>query len=194
MGSHVHRKLTQESRDQVALYVLGGMRADEVARFREHLDSCQVCHREVTRLEPVATDLLLGAPDAEPPIGLRDRVLARVRLKDPTLLLGNVRAWQAADVPGVEFSQLWVDHENRRHTILIRIAAGASLPAHRHGGPEECYVIEGDLLDGDLAMAAGDYVRYDAGSEHTLATNDGCLLLVSASLQDRRIEPTQPEN
>ena len=53
-------------------------------------------------------------------------------------------------------------------------------------------MIEGDLLDGDLALAAGDYVRYDAGSEHTLATKDGCLLLVSASLEDRRIEPTQP--
>ena len=192
MGSDVHRKLTEEARDRVALYVLGGMRADEVARFREHLESCRVCHCELADLEPVAADLLLGAPDAEPPIGLRDRVLARVRSKEPTLVPESGRVWQAADVPGVEVSQLWVDHENRRHTILIQMAAGASLPTHRHGGPEECYVIEGDLLDGDLALAAGDYVRYDAGSEHTLATKDGCLLLVSASLEDRRIEPTQP--
>jgi quercetin dioxygenase-like cupin family protein len=190
MGSDRHRKLTQDARDRVTIYVLGGMRGAEITRFEKHLAGCRTCREEASCLEPVITELVLGGPEADPPPGLRERVLTRVRRRPPALLRAADRHWLASDVPGVEIAQLWLDTERRRHTTLLRMASGTSLPAHRHGGPEECYVLAGDLRDRDLVLGAGDYVRHDEGTQHLLTTRGGCLLLITASLDDKRIATT----
>ena len=46
------------------------------------------------------------------------------------------------------------------------------------------------MRDGDMVLGAGDYVRFDEGTQHALETRDGCLLLITASLDDRRIPAT----
>jgi anti-sigma factor ChrR (cupin superfamily) len=190
MGSHTHGQLTQEARDRLVIYVLGGMRSAEIARIEEHLEGCKTCRDEVAGLEPVVAELVLGGPEADPPPDLRERVLARVRSRAPSLLRAADRHWLASDVPGVDIAQLWLDTEHRRHTTLLRMASGTSLPVHRHGGAEECYVVAGDLHDRDLVLGAGDYVRHDEGTQHSLTTRGGCLLLITASLDDRRLAPT----
>ena len=50
-----------------------------------------------------------------------------------------------------------------RQTVLLRAAPGAEHSCHRHSGVEQCYVIVGDLLDGDVEMRAGDYSRFESG-------------------------------
>ena len=74
-------------------------------------------------------------------------------------------------------------------TMLIRMAPGTAYPAHRHGGAEECYVLEGDLHVGDdIVMHAGDYQRAEAGSTHPVqSTRGGCLLLLTSSLRDELV-------
>lgn len=190
MGSDRHRQLTREVCDRVAIYLIGGMRGAEAARFAEHLEACRTCRDEVSSLEPVVAALVLGGPEADPPPGLRERVLERVGHRPGALLRAGDRPWLASDVPGVEIAQLWLDAERRRHTTLLRMASGTSLPAHRHGGPEECYVVEGDLHDRHVVLGAGDYVRHDEGTQHSPTTRGGCLLLITASLDDVRIAPT----
>jgi anti-sigma factor ChrR (cupin superfamily) len=186
-----HASLAAEERDRVALYVLGGMSAAEAANFEEHLASCRRCRSEVEGLKPLAQDLVLAGPESEPPPRLRQRVLERIRERF-TLHTSGARRWLAADVPGVEISQLWVDAASGRHTLLLRLQAGATLPRHRHAAPEECYVVEGDLRDGALVLGAGDYVRHAPDTEHALTTRHGCLLFVTASLRDARVEASDP--
>ena len=56
---------------------------------------------------------------------------------------------------------------------------------HVHHGSEECLVLEGDVADGDLEMTAGDYVRFEEGTQHgPLRTRGGNLLLIVSSLHD----------
>ena len=192
METKAHMRLTQEAGDRVAVYVLGGMKDAEASRFEEHLLTCAPCREEASALRPVASDLLLAAPEADPPPGLRERVLARAREHAFTFLPTVERGWHASGEPGVEICQLWLDEPNERHTILIRMANGASVPTHLHAGTEECFVIHGDLRSGDLRMGAGDYVRFEGGTRHSISTEEGCLLLVTSSLHDRRIEPAPP--
>ncbi len=42
-------------------------------------------------------------------------------------------------------------------SYLVRLAAGASLPPHRHPMDEECVVLEGEVTIGPLRIAAGGY-------------------------------------
>ena len=73
-----------------------------------------------------------------------------------------------------------------RVTMLVRMEKGTSYPSHRHAGPEECYVLAGDLEVGDqLEMHAGDYQRVERGSVHPpQTTREGCLLLITSSMHD----------
>lgn len=183
-----HARLDSEARDQLILYLLGAMSEGEARELERHLDVCPGCRREVTALRPVVDGLALSAPEAEPPPELFGRLMDRVRRASFTLSPAAERVWLPAGVPGVELCQLWLDAAQERQTLLIRMQAGASLPKHIHGGTEECFVVHGDLRDGDLRLAASDYVRFETGTSHTVATEGGCLLLVTSSLGDRLLE------
>jgi anti-sigma factor ChrR (cupin superfamily) len=88
-------------------------------------------------------------------------------------------------IAGISTRRLAVDVRNRRITMLVRMEAGTSYPAHRHGGPEECFVVAGDLLVGTVAMHAGDFQRAEAGTVHPVqSTRGGCLLLITSSMDD----------
>ena len=189
MESKAHTELTQEARDRAALYVLDGLPEAEASRFATHLETCETCRKEVSAVRSIAADLLLAAPEADPPSALRDRVMERAREKPFTLVPGAERPWQASGVPGVEICQLWVDAMNERHTTLVRLQGGASLPTHLHAATEECYVIQGDLRDRDLHLRAGDYVRFEAGTSHTVSSDEGCILMVASSLHDQLVQP-----
>ena len=184
-----HGRLTQEAQDHVALYVLGGMPKAEASRFEEHLEICRPCRQEVSTLRPVVDDLVLVAPEADPPPGLKARVLERAGRTPCTLLPAAERTWLASGVTGVELFQLWLDSENERQTILIRMQAGTSLPNHLHGGTEECFIVQGDLRESDRHLGTGDYIRFEGGTRHTVSSDDGCLLLVSSSLHDQLVNP-----
>jgi anti-sigma factor ChrR (cupin superfamily) len=98
----------------------------------------------------------------------------------------NPAAWQPTAFPGVEVQPLTVASEQRQATMLVRMAAGSSYPPHRHGGPEECYVLSGDLWVGDQTeLKPGDFQRAEADSVHVVqSTRGGCLLLIQTSLDD----------
>ena len=183
-----HARLDSRRRDRLALYLLGGMSEGEAGGLERHLDICPPCRREVAALRPVVEGLALSAPEAEPPRELRGRLMDLVGSEPVTLLPAAERVWLPAGVPGVELCQLRLDAEQERQTLLIRMQAGASLPHHIHGGTEECFVVHGDLRDGDLRLEASDYIRFETGTSHTVATQEGCLLLVTSSLRDRPLD------
>ena len=102
---------------------------------------------------------------------------------------GGDDGWQPTDVDGVAVRRLFADPARDRVTMLVRMAAGTSYPAHRHGGAEECYVLEGTLHVGDLTMHAGDYQRAEGGSAHGIqSTETGCLLFIVSSLKDELLD------
>ncbi len=91
-------------------------------------------------------------------------------------------------IAGIQVRQLFVDAPNDRATMLVRMAPGTSYPAHRHGGEEECFVLQGDLSFSGQRMRAGDYQRAETGSVHDVQTTEqGCLLLIVSSLRDEML-------
>jgi quercetin dioxygenase-like cupin family protein len=93
--------------------------------------------------------------------------------------------WLQTAVPGVKVRRLYLDPLREAVTMLVRMEAGSSYPPHRHGGVEECYVLEGDLNVGDTVMHAGDYQRVATDGVHSVqSTEKGCTLLILSSLHD----------
>jgi anti-sigma factor ChrR (cupin superfamily) len=98
-------------------------------------------------------------------------------------------AWEEVGISGIKVKRLFVDPERDSVTMLVRMPAGAAYPRHRHAGPEQCYVIEGDLRVDKLAFFAGDYQYAEPNSFHGVQyTEKGCLLLIVSSLHDELVE------
>lgn len=97
-------------------------------------------------------------------------------------------AWEPTDIKGIEVKRLFVDPERDQITMLVRMAAGTAYPKHIHRGPEECFVISGDLRVGERVMGAGDYQRAEPDSLHGVqSTERGCTLLIVSSLSDELV-------
>ena len=65
-------------RDDVGVYLLGALPADETRPFEEHLDGCHVCRDELERLQTAADMLPRGVPQYEVPPRVREEVMAAV--------------------------------------------------------------------------------------------------------------------
>lgn len=202
----IHRALDDTVRDLAIAYASGELSPSEVAAHDRHMSSCAVCRDETAAASTVLAELVPAAVIPSPT--LRSRLLERIHAAaagtadvqtwkrwTPTATVAGFsfigageRAWETTASPGVEVSRLSVSPDGDRVTMLIRMSAGASYPAHRHGGREECFVLEGDLHADDWHMKSGDYLVAEEGSAHGVQESDnGCLLLIVSSVHDELI-------
>jgi hypothetical protein len=68
----------EHSRSLASELALGITDGAERAEALEHLAGCAECRRAVAELSEVTDELLLRAPEREPPVGFESRVLARL--------------------------------------------------------------------------------------------------------------------
>jgi len=198
-----HHQITDELLDRLTLYALDLLDEEDAGEVGRHLDQgCAVCRREVAEIREIFARSLVGDLELhQPPPGLRRRVLAAVEAapavaqvwkrwdRSPATDLHVVRSgqgdWETV-APGVDARQLYVDHQRDSITMMVRMAPGASYAPHRHAGPEQCYVLEGDLFDGSQTFYAGDFQCAGVGSVHDVqSTRNGCLLLIVSSMHDQ---------
>lgn len=79
--------------------------------------------------------------------------------------------------PGIEIKLLFQDESSKSRSLLMRVHAGATFPAHEHDGVEECLVLEGEFSMGDLTLHTGDYHLAPQGASHAdLTSRTGALL------------------
>jgi quercetin dioxygenase-like cupin family protein len=186
-----HPAITDRLREQVTALLMRTMPEARHREFEGHLGSCTVCSREVAFQRELATQLGFGTA---PRAGRRKRGASAQPWKawrsprgaSPLMFLpSSPEGFEPTAFPGITAKKLFVDVPNGRVTMIVRMAPGSSYPAHRHGGAEECFVIEGDLQVGSLTMRASDYQRAAPGSTHPVqSTASGCVLFLVSSLSD----------
>lgn len=189
-----HDKKNDEVLALCADYVLEFGSSSERSEFEMHMSQCPTCLEEVNTLS--ALTATLRGPEASGPErpDLWDRVANRLEFT-PTLvedespvnfqLVGSGSPWLPAPIPGVETRILQIDRERDRVTFEARLEPGSAYPPHEHHGPEECYILSGDLWVGDVHMKAGDYQSLESGSMHEAQSTDGgCQLLLIGSAKN----------
>lgn len=128
-------------------------------------------------------DALVSAADAAWVARVRHNVLTRIA-DDSTPRHVTVQAseggWHPL-LPGIERKVLHAEGDTMSY--LLRFAAGAVLPAHRHPQDEECVVLEGALLIGaGLRVPAGGFhlARKDMAHADITAATDTVIFLRGA--------------
>ena len=171
-----------EDPDQIAAaYALGICRGAERKEIELRLATDTALRAKAEFWQQQFTALDLAAPAETPPPQLFDQILEEIGGTGPELpgtftRRAGTGTWSEM-APGVTYTVLFDDPVTRRRSLLLRALPGATVEAHAHGqGYEECLVLEGDLLIGDLSLGPGDYHVAMMGTSHPLTrTVSGCL-------------------
>jgi anti-sigma factor ChrR (cupin superfamily) len=180
-----------EQREATCAYALQILPASEVAAAEAHIASCPDCQRELESLRPVVDRFVAWPTDVlRPTTSLQGRLALRIAEetgKQPVLPSG--RQWSEPEweqvAPGIECKLLASDTERHRVSMLVRLAPGASYPAHTHAGPEELHLLEGELWIDGRKLVAGDY-NYGApgAGDESVWSETGCTCVLVTSTKD----------
>jgi anti-sigma factor ChrR (cupin superfamily) len=91
--------------------------------------------------------------------------------------------YRATRYPGVWIHFYASDRKSGHAAVMIKMAAGASYPAHRHHGAEEVLVLQGGFRDAQGEYRAGQYARFEGGSVHHPVALEGedCVFFAIAT-------------
>jgi anti-sigma factor ChrR (cupin superfamily) len=101
----------------------------------------------------------------------------------PALLNGSWRDY--AFQPFREGVEIYPICEGEPAVALLRYAAGARVPRHRHSGLETILVLDGAQSDERGRYPAGSFLINPEGSCHSVWSDVGCVVLIQ---WDRPVE------
>jgi quercetin dioxygenase-like cupin family protein len=180
-----------EQSDVTCAYVLQAVPTSEVAAVEAHIASCPDCQRELESLRPVVKRFVAWPADIlRPPTSLQGRLALRIAEetgKQP--VLPPARQWSEPEweqvAPGIECKLLATDTERHRVSMLVRLAPGASYPAHTHAGIEELHLLDGELWIDERKLLPGDYNYGPPGAaDYRVFSETGCTCVLVTSAED----------
>ncbi len=172
--------------ERASAYVLGtlGFSERESCRLRAIEDpsfAALVADWE-NRLAPLGL-----AGEAEVPDDLFGAIEARIGASGAELpgtftLRAGSGEWTDVS-PGLKIKIMHRVSALNRETFMAWLQPGAEYVDHDHDQDEEIYMIEGDLIIGDLVLKAGDFHVARAGRHHPVhRTKTGCLCLITQAM------------
>src|SRR5881392_197105 len=172
-------------------YALQLSPASEVAAAEAHIASCPNCRRELASLRPVVDRFVSWPTDVlRPTTSLQARLALRIAEETgKDAVLPPAGRWSEPEweqvAPGIECKLLATDTERDRVSMLVRLAPGASYPAHVHAGVEELHLLAGELWINDRKLIPGDYNYGAPGAEdHRVWSETGCTCVLVTSTKD----------
>jgi len=172
-------------------YALQVLPTSEVAAAEAHIAACPGCQRELDSLRPVIDSFVSWPTDVlRPTTSLQARLALRIAEetgKEP--MLPPARRWSEPEweqvAPGIECKLLATDAERHRVSMLVRLAPGASYPAHTHAGVEELHLLDGELWIDARKLFPGDYNHGAPGAgDERVWSETGCTCLLVTSTRD----------
>jgi quercetin dioxygenase-like cupin family protein len=184
-----------EQSEVTCAYALQVLPTSEVAAAEAHIAVCPECQRELEILRRVVKRFVSWPTDVlRPTASLQARLARRIAEetgKEPVLppTRRGGQTWSEPEweqvAPGIECKLLSTDTERHRVCMLVRLAPGASYPAHTHAGVEELHLLDGELWIDERKLIPGDY-NYGApgAGDERVWSKTGCTCLLLTSTKD----------
>ena len=194
--------ISEQQQELASLYAVGALPAAESAQFERELAADAELRAYVRGLQRTTDLLAISAATAKPPAQLKGKVLAKIDAlasgkktkPNPALaaLAGlhfedgaSEQGWKALPIPGAYIKLLSLEKERGYAVLMGKLEPGTRYPAHVNAGPEDLFILTGDLVIGDRKMRAGDFHHADSGSQHAENYSvEGCTLLAVLTTDD----------
>jgi anti-sigma factor ChrR (cupin superfamily) len=175
----------------LSLYALQTLPSAEMAGVEAQIAACPLCRHELERLRPIVASFVAWPTDVlRPEPSLWDRLAQRIATETgaapmPAAPVHRLEPDWVEAKPGLTYKILAADTENKRVSLLVRLAPGADYPPHRHSGLEELHLLDGELMVDDKHLVPGDYIRAEAGTvDHRVWSETGCTCVLLTSSDD----------
>lgn len=187
--------ITEQQQEQAALFALGFLEGEEQRKFVAELRVDSELQQLVRTLQGTVDKVALGGPRVDAPVSLKDKVLRRIDAvageRGSEVAPGfafhaaaEPSGWKELPVKGAWIKMLSLERARGYAVLLGKLAPGVRYPAHTHPGPEELFILTGDLQIGELSLGAGDFHHSDAGTRHEDNHSlGGCTLLAVLPLE-----------
>ena len=194
--------INEQQQEFASLYALGALAEAEARLFENELRANAELRGFTHSLQRAADAMALASPQVPLPPSLKEKVLRRIEAEDsprppaapPALAaLAGLRfdeaaeskGWKPLPIPGAFIKLLSLETERGYAVLLGKLDAGTRYPAHVNAGPEDFFVLTGDLVIGDRKLVAGDFHHADGGSQHAENYSvEGCTLLAVLTTDD----------
>jgi hypothetical protein len=191
--------ISEQLQDQASLYVLGALTPEEHGAFESALREDGELRALVFELQRTAGMVAKSVPQATIPPQLKANIFERIAASKETppapiaaALTGlhfhqaaSASGWKALPLPGAFIKLLSFEKERGYAVLLGKIGPGVRYPAHVNAGPEDFYILSGDLVVGSRRLVAGDFHHADQGSQHEVNYSEhGCTLLAVLTTDD----------
>jgi len=195
--------ITEQQQEQAALCALGALDEQELQSFAAEVRSHPELRELLRALQQASDKVVLAGPAVTPPPGLKAKVLARIQSQAATetepvqeqsaaaltglrFLTGTDTAgWKQLPIRGAWIKLLSFEPGRGYAVLLGKLEPGVRYPAHTNAGPEDFYILTGDLQVGNQTLRAGDFHHADPGSLHGENYSvEGCTLLAVLTVDD----------
>ena len=172
--------------ERASAYVMGLLDAEARAQCRLRVIEDAAFSTLVSAWEKRLAPLAL-TEDAQMPDGLLEAIESRiagtgVELPGTVTVRAGAGDWIEVS-PGLRIKIMNRIESINRQTFMAWLQPGAEYADHDHDQDEEIYMMEGDLIIGDLVLKAGDFHAARAGRHHPVhRTTAGCLCLISQAI------------
>jgi anti-sigma factor ChrR (cupin superfamily) len=193
--------ISEQQQELASLYALGALSLSERQTFEAELSGNPELQALARGLQSAIAVVAAATPGVAMPPGLKDKVLRRVEKMEAAKTAGQdspasrmglsfafaagESGWKRLPIPGASIKLLSLERDRGYAVLLGKLEAGARYPAHLNAGPEDFYILTGDLVIGDRKLVAGDFHHADAGSQHEENHSvEGCTLIAVLTTSD----------
>jgi anti-sigma factor ChrR (cupin superfamily) len=191
--------ITEQQQEQASLYALGALTPEEQRAFEAELRGNLALRELAHGLQQAAELVARSVHQLAPPPELKSKLLARVAAMESARPLSaaavaagfrfatseDQTGWKQLPIPGAWIKLLSLEKERGYAVLLGRLDPGVRYPAHVNVGPEDFYILTGDLVVGDRTLGAGDFHHADKDSHHDVNYSvGGCTLLAVLTTDD----------
>ena len=172
-------------------YALQALPESDVPALERHIAACADCQRELESLRSIVAGFVSRSSDVlRPARSLQQRLAHRIAAEtggppvSPPACEWREPEWEQVAL-GIECKLLATDVPRHRVSMLVRLAPGASYPAHTHAEAEELHLLDGELWIDERKLCPGDY-NYAAPGTHDKCvwSETGCTCVLITSTRD----------
>jgi putative transcriptional regulator len=190
--------ITEQQQEQATRYVLGELSTSEEHDFSTQVRANPELRDFLFSLQQSVDRLALSVPPATPPPSLKQKVMGRIESlgAEPAATPPGLRfleasnaGWKPLPLAGAFIKLLSLQPDRGYAVLLGKLDPGVRYPAHQNVGPEDFYLLTGDLHVGNQVLRSGDFHHADAGSLHTENYSvEGCTLLAVLTTDDPLVQ------
>lgn len=191
--------ITEQQQDLATRCALGELSPTELQAFQDQVRANPELGEFLRSLQMALDSVAHTVPQIDPPPDLKQKVLHRLRPQTQVnasplppglrFLPGGEKDWKPLPVPGAFIKLLSLQADRGYAVLLGKLDPGTRYPAHINAGPEDFFILTGDLHVGSHVLGPGDFHHADAGSQHAENFSvEGCTLLAVLTTDDPLVQ------